>query len=106
MWVYAEVMAAQSAPDYTDETSSAFDLAAPIDRAVDEAEHGKVIYLHRRERPTVAVMPAEIAEAALAALEDAEDAADVAASRARRAAGERGIPWEQLKAEINAELAQ
>lgn len=100
-----EIMAAQPARDYTDEARSAFDLAAPIDRAVDEAERGNIVYLHRRDRATVAVMPAEMAEAALDALEDAEDAADVAESRARRAAGERGIPWEQLKAEIDAELA-
>lgn len=101
-----EIMAAQPAFDPTDQRRSAFDLAAPIDRAVDEAERGNLVYLHRRDRPTVAVMPAEMAEAALDALEDAEDAADTAASRARRAAGERGIPMELLKAEAEAELAQ
>ncbi|MGH3544599.1 MAG: hypothetical protein ACRDPW_01500 [Mycobacteriales bacterium] len=99
-------MAVQPARDFDDLASSPYDLAAPIDRAVDEAEHGKVIYLHRRKRPTVAVMPAEVAEAALAALENVEDTAEVAAPRARRSAGERGVSWEQLKAEMDAELAQ
>ncbi|PZS09015.1 MAG: hypothetical protein DLM55_07470 [Acidimicrobiales bacterium] len=75
--------------------SAAFDLAGPIDRAIDEAEHGKVIYLHRRQQQKVAVMPAELAHEALAALEDANDVATMAA-----ADGEPRRPFEDVAREL------
>lgn len=85
----------------SDHESAAFDLAGPIDRAINEAEHGKVIYLHRRQQQKVAVMPAELAQAALEALEDSETLRVIAERE-----HEERIPWEQVQAELRELEAQ
>jgi len=77
------------------DTSAEYDLAAPIDRAVDRAENGQVIYLHRRKQETVAVMPAELAHEALDALEDAKDVATMKATD-----GEPRRPFEDFAKEL------
>lgn len=86
---------------------------SPVDKAMDAARAGHVAWLTEQEREVLAVLPAGLAHAALEALEDAEEDAwakrmgpVIDTSRARRAAGEKGIPWGTLRAEIDAELAE
>ncbi|MGH3544930.1 MAG: hypothetical protein ACRDPW_03255 [Mycobacteriales bacterium] len=76
------------------------ELPASLSSAVDEAEHGEVVYLFRGQRRVAAVVPAEFAAAVAAAMEVLEDAADNAAADAALAEGGEPIPWEQVKAEL------
>ncbi|MGI8647892.1 MAG: hypothetical protein DLM55_00590 [Acidimicrobiales bacterium] len=75
--------------------SAEFDLAAPIERAIEEAEHGKVIYLHSRQQQKVVIMPPELAAAALEALDEAEVLRVIEERQ-----NEERIPWDQVKAEL------
>ncbi|HEX3731806.1 MAG TPA: hypothetical protein VHU91_02640 [Mycobacteriales bacterium] len=75
--------------------SAEYDTSAPIDRAIEEAEHGKVIYLHDRQQQRAVMMSPELAEAALEALQDAETLRVIEERQ-----HEERIPWEQVQAEL------
>lgn len=75
-------------------------MPALLHNAVDEAEHGEVVYLFRGDRRVAAIVPEQVAAAGAAAIEALEDAEDIAAVKAARAEGGERIPWEQVKAEL------
>lgn len=72
------------------------DLANVVSRA---HYNGRITYLTRRGQRLAAIVPAELAEA----IERAEDEADIAAARealARIDAGDKPIPFAQVRAEL------
>jgi prevent-host-death family protein len=72
---------------------------AALSEVVGRARHGKSpTVLTSRGKPVAAVVPIEDLEL----IEEAIDAAFAAKARARIAAGEDTIPWEQVKAALDA----
>ncbi len=74
-----------------------FDLTGPWERAIDNARHGKVVWLSEHRQRKFALLPAEVAQAALEALEDAEDLADIKARH-----DEPTVTWDEAEKELDA----
>ena len=81
------------------ESMSIAHARAALSEVVGRARHGKsVTVLTSRGKPVAAVVPIEDLEL----IEEAIDAVFAATARARIAAGEDTIPWEQVKAALDA----